>query len=61
MMMNDENRYAIESCCMIGESSNDDCCVNECRCDGDGDVDCDCDGYCDGKDDGENDGVCHCF
>ena len=62
MMMNDENRYAIESCCMIGDSSNDDCCDNEGHCDDD----CDGDGYgnvgCDGEDGGENDdGVCHCF
>ena len=41
MMMNDENRYAIESCCMVGDSNNDDCCDAE--DDGDGDDDCDCD------------------
>ena len=43
MMMNDENRYAIESCCMIGDSNNDDCCDVE----DDGDGDGGCHGGCD--------------
>ncbi len=53
MMMNDENRYAIESCCMLGDSNDDDCCDVEDDGDGDGDCDCDCDGDCDG--------VFHCY
>ena len=56
-MMNDENRYAIESCCMLGDSNNDDCCDVE--DDGDGDGGCDVDGDCGVEDYGENDGVCH--
>ena len=43
MMMNDENRYAIESCCMLGDSSNDDCCDVEDDGDGDGGCNCCCD------------------
>ena len=58
MMMNDENRYAIESCCVIGDSNNDDCCDVEDDGDGDGGCDCFCDVHCDV--DGDCDGDCDC-
>ena len=53
MMMNDENRCAIESCCMLGDSNNDDCCDVE--DDGDGDGVCDCEYKCDCDGDGDRD------